>query len=329
MRLAVVVEFSILTRAGDLEMPFLPDHLSFEARRRHFGSAPVERMGSVRSCSRFLSLGSGSRANRPSPARDARPDEGGRPHGYSLPGEPHRHARGCAHGHRHIGRRPPARGLPFRRRRRGELLIVAGIHGGYEWNTVLLADALIANLRDGSVAVPPEVTLYLLRDLNPDGYARSHGDRGPCQRKRRRPQPQLASQLAPGLESRRLLELSTHQRRGSSALRAGDHRAAGLHPRPRFPRAHQLPQRGAGIFPGGQPATDESLRLAEAIAAVTEYSYPPQGNGCEYTGQFADWAAAQGIAAVDVELSTHDSIDLWVNLSVLETFLSFDPQPLP
>ena len=210
-----------------------------------------------------------------------------------------------------------------------ELLIVAGIHGGYEWNTILLADALIANLRDGSVPVPQEVSLYFLRDLNPDGYARSHGYEGRANEN--------------GVDLNRNWPLNWHpdwNRAGCwNYLPIG----AGAHPLSEPETAALLDfildhdfralisyhSAALGIFPGGQPATDDSLRLAEAIAAVTEYPYPPRENGCEYTGQFADWAAAQGIAAVDVELSTHDSIDLWVNLSVLQTFLSFDPQPLP
>src|SRR3989304_1471126 len=54
-----------------------------------------------------------------------------------------------------------------------ELLIVAGIHGGYEWNTIALADELIALLRDEPARIPPEVSLYILRSLNPDGEDRS------------------------------------------------------------------------------------------------------------------------------------------------------------
>jgi predicted deacylase len=210
-----------------------------------------------------------------------------------------------------------------------ELLLVAGIHGGYEWNTVLLADALIANVRDGSVVVPQEVTLYILPDLNPDGYARSHEYEGRANEN--------------GVDLNRNWPLNWHpdwNRAGCwNYLPIG----AGAHPLSEPETAALLAfildhdfrglisyhSAALGIFPGGQPATDGSLRLAEAIAAVTEYPYPPREYGCEYTGQFADWAAAQDIAAVDVELSTHDSIDLWVNLSVLETFLSFDPQALP
>src|SRR3989344_448227 len=38
-----------------------------------------------------------------------------------------------------------------------ELLFIAGIHGGYEWNTVLVANQLIEYLKDNQDAVPAGV----------------------------------------------------------------------------------------------------------------------------------------------------------------------------
>ena len=54
-------------------------------------------------------------------------------------------------------------------------MIVAGIHGGYESNTIELADELIDYLDNYPEIVPPDQTLYILRALNPDGLARSKG----------------------------------------------------------------------------------------------------------------------------------------------------------
>ena len=65
-------------------------------------------------------------------------------------------------------------------------LIVAGIHGGYEANTIELADQLIAYLNDHPDRVPPDTTLYILHDLNPDGLA--HG-RTPDGRERQQRRP--------------------------------------------------------------------------------------------------------------------------------------------
>ena len=54
-------------------------------------------------------------------------------------------------------------------------MIVAGIHGGYEWNTIALADELITHIYENPDIIPSDVTLYILRNLNPDGDARDHG----------------------------------------------------------------------------------------------------------------------------------------------------------
>ena len=54
-------------------------------------------------------------------------------------------------------------------------MIVAGIHGGYEWNTIALADELIQHIHENPDIIPSDVTLYILRNLNPDGDARDHG----------------------------------------------------------------------------------------------------------------------------------------------------------
>jgi len=80
-----------------------------------------------------------------------------------------------------------------------------------------------------------------------------------------------------------------------------------------------------GIFPGGSPPDVAAQRLAAALAAVSGYRYPARDYGCEYTGQFADWAVSQGIPAVDVELTTHSDTDFDINVAVLDTFLRWRP----
>ena len=57
-------------------------------------------------------------------------------------------------------------------------LIIAGIHGGYEWNTIALAHQLMSHLTVHPETIPPDVSLYLLPALNPDGEARSSSYEG-------------------------------------------------------------------------------------------------------------------------------------------------------
>ena len=53
-----------------------------------------------------------------------------------------------------------------------EILFVGGIHGGYEWNTVLLADDLINYLTQNPDAVPAGEKVTVIPDMNPDGLAK-------------------------------------------------------------------------------------------------------------------------------------------------------------
>lgn len=206
-----------------------------------------------------------------------------------------------------------------------ELLIVAGIHGGYEWNTIALADALIEDLQANADRVPEDVSLYLLRAMNPDGEARSHTYDGRANEN--------------GVDLNRNWPSNWHPDWDRTYCWHYLPITAGPHPLSepetqavmRFILDHDFEglisyhSAALGIFPGGSPPDTASARLAKALAAVSGYRYPPLDYGCEYTGQFADWAISQGIPAVDVELTNHNDIDLEINLAVLETFLSWRP----
>ena len=50
-------------------------------------------------------------------------------------------------------------------------VIVGGIHGGYEWNTVTLISGTLKYLQENPSLVPDDVTLYVIPCANPDGYA--------------------------------------------------------------------------------------------------------------------------------------------------------------
>jgi predicted deacylase len=203
-------------------------------------------------------------------------------------------------------------------------LLIAGIHGGYEWNTTALADEIIAHLSAQPDEVPAPVTLYVLRALNPDGAARGRGEDGRYNAHR--------------VDLNRNFPVNwkyDFQRTGCRDQSPGD---AG-------PRAASEPETRAlmqfvlanppealisyhsaalGIFAGGQPPAEASLRLAETVDAASSYAYPPVATGCEYTGQLIDWAAAQGIAAIDLELHTHGSAEFADNRPVLAALLAWE-----
>ena len=208
-----------------------------------------------------------------------------------------------------------------------QYLIVAGIHGGYEGNTIALANELITHITRNPDVVPADTTLYIIRDMNPDAEVRSNDEEGRVNNH--------------GVDLNRNFPsdnwTADWDRDGCWVLRpttGGDF--GGSEPETRaimsFIASHKLQalisyhSAALGVFPGGVPWEPASRRLAAALSKVTGYPYPPVDTGCVYTGTLADWAVENGAeAAVDMDLSTHKGTDFEQNLKALEVLLNFNP----
>ncbi|HUH96896.1 MAG TPA: M14 family metallopeptidase [Anaerolineales bacterium] len=202
-------------------------------------------------------------------------------------------------------------------------MIIGGIHGGYEWNTIALADQLITYVNGNPNTIPSDVTLYILPDMNPDGDARSHDEWGRVN--------------ANGVDLNRNFPIGwapTWNRSGCYDLTlTTSGRGPGSEPETRlvmnFIASHRIQalidyhSAALGIFPGGTPADAASLQLARALAAVTTYPFPPVNTGCVYSGTLPDYAVSQGAAAVDMELTNHQDTDFAMNLRALRVLVSF------
>jgi protein MpaA len=182
-----------------------------------------------------------------------------------------------------------------------QYLVVAGIHGGYEGNTIALANELITYIIDNPDVIPSDATLYIIRDMNPDAEARSDDEDGRVNNH--------------GVDLNRNFPSSNWtddwDRDGCWILRpttGGDY--GGSEPETRavmsFIASHKIRalisyhSAALGVFPGGVPWEPASRRLAAALGKATGYPYPPIDTGCEYTGTLADWAVENGAdAAVD------------------------------
>jgi murein DD-endopeptidase MepM/ murein hydrolase activator NlpD len=205
-----------------------------------------------------------------------------------------------------------------------ERMIIAGMHGGGEYNTIQLADQLIAYIKANPAVIPNDVTLYILRSLNPDGEARAHNINGRVnangvdlnrnwdanwkadwKRTYCWVQTPVTAGTGPGSEPETQAVMAFIKAHHVSAL-INYHSAA------------------LGIFAGGLPDFPPSDRLAEAVAAVTTYPWPPINIGCEYTGGMVDWTAAQGVASLDLELTDHTHTDFTINLRVLNVLVNWE-----
>ena len=208
-----------------------------------------------------------------------------------------------------------------------QYLIVAGIHGGYERNTVALANELITHINEHPEVIPSDARLYIIRSMNPDGEARDPGFDGRVNNN--------------GVDLNRNFPTENWvpdwDRDGCWIYRPTTGGAyGGSEPETRsvmsFISAHKIAalisyhSAALGVFPGGVPWEEPSKRLASTLAFVTKYPYPPIDTGCVYTGTLADWAVENGVdAAVDMELTNHKDTDFDKNLRALKALLSFIP----
>lgn len=205
-----------------------------------------------------------------------------------------------------------------------EKMIIAGIHGGYEWNTIALADELIQHIFDHPEIIPSDVTLHIMRNMNPDGDARDHGVDGRVNDH--------------GVDLNRNFPANwakTWDRAGCWNLTpTTGGTGPGSEPETKavmyFLQSHKIRalisyhSAALGVFPGGIPWQEDSIQFSKALARATGYPYPPIDTGCVYTGTLADYAVELGITAVDMELSTHRFTDFEENLKALEVLLNWE-----
>lgn len=204
-------------------------------------------------------------------------------------------------------------------------LVVAGIHGGYEINTVELADELIQYLVARPDLIPDDATLYILRVLNPDGLEFPNQKEGRANSNGvdlNRNYPVLWQETWPKTGCWDLLDLH------GGAYPASEPETIALmafileHPIVALVSYHAA---APGIYPAGKPPFEDSDDLARHLSKASGYPYPAFVTGCKMTGSLVDWVAATGAAAVDIELSTHWKTDFDVNLKLIMELLTWKP----
>ncbi len=205
-----------------------------------------------------------------------------------------------------------------------QVMIIAGIHGGYEWNTIALADELIQHLVENPSDIMPEATVYILRNMNPDGDARDHGydgrvnDHG-VDLNRNFPTNWAATWDRAGCWNY-----------GPSTGGTGPGSEPETQAVMNFLKTHKVKtlisyhSAALGVFPGGEPWEENSYRFAETLAEATGYAFPPIDLGCTFTGTLADYAVEMGATSVDMELASHSRTDFKLNLKSLRILQTWE-----
>lgn len=219
-----------------------------------------------------------------------------------------------------------------------KLLLVGGIHGGYEWNSVLLAYVLMDYLDTRPEAIPPNVAVTVIPSLNPDGVFRVLGKEG---RFAISNAPKSRETAVPGRFNVNGVDLNRNFdcKWASESTWRGNVVSAGTEafsePEAVALRDFVLRHRpAAAIFfhskAGAVYASEchegvlpETLDILAAYSFAAGYRSVESFDAYPVTGDAEGWLASLGIPALTVELHTHDELEWEENLRGVRALLSY------
>lgn len=221
------------------------------------------------------------------------------------------------------------------------ILFVGGVHGGYEWNSVLLAYSAIDHLTEQPALIPEDLTVSIIPSANPDGVYAVIGKEG------------RFTALDVPAESEAVGRFNAHDvdlnrnfdckwqpestwrgnvvSAGASAFSEPEAIALRDYVSKHSPDAVVFWHSQAnavyasecteGILP-------ETLTLMNTYAKAAGYKAVSSFDAYPVTGDAEGWLASIGIPAITVELATHESIEWEKNRvgmeALFETYSSAD-----
>ena len=206
------------------------------------------------------------------------------------------------------------------------VVLIGGIHGAFEANTILLAQEMWSWFARSPALLPPEITLHVIPNANPDGLYKGSGKVGSF----------TLADIYParydGRTNARDVDLNRNWAcdwRADAAWRnetISGGAAPYSEPETAALRSYLLALQPAavllwhsaanGVYVPGCPDTDPaSLALAETFAAAAAYPLFTNFDYYDVTGDAGDSLAAAGIPALTVELSSLESLDWEKNLA--------------
>jgi hypothetical protein len=202
------------------------------------------------------------------------------------------------------------------------IVLAGGMHGGWEANTVVLAEQLIAHFERNPGDLPPDISLYIVPAVNPDGLPRGRTPEGRFNARgvdlnrnwgcgwqaEAVWRDQAVSAGAGPFSEPETQALSAFLMQVRPAVALFYHSSAG------------------GIFAGrcAQPIRDaDSETMSAVYGAAAGYSFGQPFSAYPVTGTAAAWADGQGIAAADVELYTSTDAEFTRNLRGLMALMAW------
>jgi hypothetical protein len=213
-----------------------------------------------------------------------------------------------------------------------ELLFVGGIHGGYSWNTALVAYELVDYLEGSPDTVPENLRVTVVPVLNPDGLNEVVGTSGRFEAS----DVPTAVETIPGRFNGNNVDLNrnfdcdwqasgTWQNRevggGSQAFSEPESQAIRSYVEANNPEAVVVWYSSAGgVFAsnchGG--VLEETGEIANVYAEASGYKAFEEFDFYEITGDMTNWLAKIGVPAISVLLTNHSDIEWNKNQAGIE-----------
>jgi hypothetical protein len=209
-----------------------------------------------------------------------------------------------------------------------EVLFVGGIHGGYEWNTTLLAYEMIDRLEENPEEIPEGVRVSVIPVLNPDGLNKIVGKEG---RFTRDDIPSLESETIPGRFNANNVDLNrnfdcdwqasgTWQDKtvsgGTAAFSEPESKAMRAYIEANDPDAVVVYYSAAGgVYASNchDGVLPETLKLTNLYADASSYPASEEFDFYEITGDMVNWLAKEKIPAISVLLTNHSGTEFEKN----------------
>lgn len=218
-----------------------------------------------------------------------------------------------------------------------ELLFVGGIHGGYEWNTVLVAYELMDYLTAKPDVIPKNVKVTVIPVLNPDGLAKVVGTDGKFSAA---DVPAEKEKTVPGRFNGNNVDLNrnfdcdwqamgtwqtTKVSGGTKAFSEPESMAIKS-----YIEAHPITaavvwySAAGGVFASNchNGVLPETATILKKFADASKYPAHQVFNFYEITGDMVNWLAKENIPAISVLLTNHTDTEWAKNQAGVEALLA-------
>lgn len=218
------------------------------------------------------------------------------------------------------------------------LLFVGGIHGGYEWNSILLAYEMADYLKSNPSVIPANLTVRIIPNLNPDGLFLATGLEGKFVATDITSNAMHTSGTGRFNANKVDLNRNFNCKWARESTWQGKVVSAGASAFSE-PEAKALRDYVAKISPKSvvfwhskannvyaseceEGVLPETLTLMTAYAKAGGYGAVPSFDAYPITGDAEGWLASIGIPAITVELETRTSIEWTRNLAGVNAILN-------